>query len=186
MLDTKAYLEIQFKGYPVGKKVRCHIWIKGRVEEERLKEDLKNHLNLFGAFKEEQVHKIKIFNLYLTNSKKDNESYNELIVDSEVDAINLNMLNHNVKESKKIKNEEFKPATIKLVDMKDDDLVKLHERMSEEILRRRYSLTEKEYAFYKDNETDINIWDAKELYKKFDGDIIKLRKQKIREKISNL
>lgn len=184
MLDTKAYLEIQFKGYPVGKKIRCHIWVQGVISKEQLESDLKKYLSLHGEYKDEIIHKIKVFNCYSTNNKKDNENYLDLIVNSTLDAINLKAFNE--MKPKKEKDNGFSAKTINLTDMKDDDVVKLHERLEEEILRRRYSLTVEEFKFFKENKDEIDISYTKEFYEKCGGDIIKLKKQKIREKINSL
>ncbi|MFW6225953.1 MAG: hypothetical protein ACOC3V_03260 [bacterium] len=184
MLDTKAYLEIKFKGYPIGKKVRCHMWVEGKIKEEDFLNKIEKHLSLVDEFKNEILHEIKIFNLYLTNTKKDYEKYNELVINSTIGAVNLNI--NNTKNSKKFKNESSSPKNIELYKMKDDDVIKLYERLGEEIIRRRYSLTEEEFSFYKDNEKDFDISDTKELYKKYDGDIIKLRKQRIRKKLEEM
>ena len=172
--DTKVFLEIQTKGYPAGKKIKCHFWLEGHIIRSKVDDYIKNSLVLSDTYKDYIVHEIKVFNLYITNTKKEDEDFGFLMLDSVTNAVG------ETKEKKKdVRKIDFKDYT-------DADIEYVKKKMGEELIMRKYNLIKEEFDFYKDNCQEINIEDVKEVYKKCDGDIYKLRKEKIRENIKDI
>lgn len=182
-LNTKVYLEIQIKGYPVGKNVRCYIWFEDYLLKEQVEKKLANIISLNDKYKNEKIHKIKVFNCFQTNTKKDDEKFNELIETSVIDAVNLKFLN-DTKPSKKEKTETIE--TIRLDNLKDDELSKLHRYVINELTIRKYNLTKEEFIFYQKYKEELDLNTVKNEFQKCKGDIVILRKNKIRDKLISL
>lgn len=180
-LDTKVYLEIRVYGYPVGKKVRCHLWLEGDVGKEHSKIYLENNLELMDEYANATIEGVTVFNAVLSPSRPMDEDYNKLIVKSEVDAF------RNKEYVKPLNIEQkLKLSSIDLSNYNNADITSLRTRLNKELFIREHNLTTEEYDFYVDNSNIVFISDIKEEYKRSNGDTFKLRKNKIRDNISKI
>ncbi len=178
MSDTKVFIEIQIKDFPAGKKIRCHFWLKGEgYSKADMEKYVKENLSLYEYYKDCVIHDIKVFNPITTNTRKPTDEYGVVTMDVIT-----------VLFSKETKKEDDKKnlRTLKLSDYKTEDIEYLNKKIYNELLMRRYDLNENEYNFYNINKDEVKIEDVKEVYKNCGGDIYKLRKNKIRDRISNM
>ena len=176
IFNTKVFAEIQLKDYPTGKNIKCHFWLENNVTKEEAYNYVKNSLILSESYKDCVVHEIKIFNLLITNNKTSDENFGDIVLDSIT-----NSYQSVVKKDKKV---DIKDLNLK--DYSESDIEYIRKKMAEELIMRRHNLLLTEFNFYKDNQKEINIEDTKEIYKKYNGDIYKLRKEKIRENLKNM
>ena len=176
MFNTKVFLEIQIMGYPTGKRIKCHFYLEGNVTREKVNDYINNSLRLSDEYKDYPVNDIKVHNLYITNTKNEADDFGNIILDSVSNAVGE-------VEKKETKKDVRK---INLKDYTDADIEYVRKKMSEELVMRRYNLLQEEFNFYVANQQEIDIEDAKDAYKRYDGDIFKLRKEKIRENIANM
>lgn len=181
IVDTKTFLEIRTKDYPVGKKLRCVLWLEGMYEKEQIEEYIKSNLILNEHFKDIVIHDIKIFNTVLTNCRKEEEKYGELIL---ISSITTFPSTKNDNENKKDKKVEL--SSLKLHNYSDKELNNLKDKINDEFIMREYKFSNDEYDFYKKNIEEVKLSEVKELFAKCDGDIFKLRKEKIRENLQNI
>jgi hypothetical protein len=177
-LNTKIFLEIRVKDYPIGKNIKCHLWLEGNVSRKEAEEYIKNSLLLTGAYKNYIIHEIYIHNLFITNTKYDvlKENYGELILDSITNSV----------QTEKKKEKKMDITDIKYSELSLKDIESINNKITDEIFKRKYNLNFDEYKFYIDNKEEIDITDIKEAYKKCGGDIFKLRKEKIRDYLNEL
>ena len=179
IFNTKVFLEIQVKGFPVGKRIKCHLWLEGEVKRADVDNYIKNSMTLSEEYKKDVIEEIKVFNLCMTNTRKEEENYGDMILDSVSNAVDT--------ESRKLpKKTKVDLRGLSLKDYTDLEIEAAKKRLEEELVMRRFSLLREEFEFYKDNQKEINIEDVKDVYKKCDGDIYKLRKEKIRENIKDM
>lgn len=86
MKQTRAFIDIYTKDYPVGKVLKCNLWLKGIYSEEMVSELLHNHLNLDQKFKEKYIvagFKVNFAMDY--QNKNENIKYGEIIIMDERD-----------------------------------------------------------------------------------------------------
>jgi len=178
MSDTKVFIELQIKDFPAGKKIKCHFWLKGEgYSKTYIEKYIKENLSLDEYYKNYVIHDIKVFNPITTNTRKSTDNYGVITMD----IITILF-------SKDTKKEEEKKnlRTLKLSDYKTEDIEYLNKKIHIELLMRKYNFNDDEYKFYIANKDEVNIENVKEIYKKCSGDIFKLRKNKIRENITNI
>lgn len=178
MTYTRAFLDIYTKGYPVGKILKCNIWIpciKVYTEAE-ITELLNAHLVLDSTFRDQHILAgFKVNFAVEFKEKDDSVKDNVVIIQSEKD-FSLPTLRIVPKHEKV----NFKK--IRLKEHSDDEILELKNRIEIEMFKRQYELTDEEFNFYMDNQ-DINFNDIKTTYTLYQGDPYKLRKEKIREKL---
>jgi hypothetical protein len=179
IFNTKVFLEIQVKGYPVGKRIKCHLWLENEVTRAEVEKYVKGSLIFSDEYKKDTIEEVKIYNLCMTNTKKGEENFGDMILDSVSNAVDTETRRSNKKSKVDLRG-------LSLKDYTDLEIEAAKKRFEEELVMRRFSLLREEFEFYKDNQTEINIEDVKDVYKKCDGDIYKLRKEKIRENIKDM
>ncbi len=179
IVDTKSFIEIRLKDYPVGRKLRCILWLEGMYEKDQVEEYIKSNMVLINQFKDAVIHEVKVFNSILTNCRKEEEKYGELILISVI-------TNYTASNKKKESEKKVDINSLKLHNYSVKEITKLKEKIDDELIMREYHLSDREYEFYKNNNDEVTLNSVKEIYEKCDGDIFKLRKERIRENISNL
>ena len=178
LFNTKCYLLIKIKDYPVGKNLKCYVWFEGLMENIDVKNSVKNCLTLSDTYKDYIIKDIEVVSTISTNNMKPEEKFGEITLQSITNVFEGN--------PKKQKNKKFDIKDIKYSELTDKEIEDLEKKIRKESFKRQYGLSEAEYIFWKGNLNEVKIEDVKEVYKKCDGDIFKLRKAKIRENISNI
>jgi len=107
MTQTKAFIDIYTKDYPVGKVLKCNMWLEGEYTDnmvcELLSNGLSDYVNGIKKFRNKYIvagFKVN-FTMYFKN-KDENNSFNEIIIMDERDykqnntiLLNNNRLNNN-------------------------------------------------------------------------------------------
>lgn len=179
LFNTKCYLLIQIKDYPIGKNIRCYTWFEGVMKEKEILEFIKNSLTLSETYNKYTIHDIKVVSILMTNSMESSEKFGELVLLS----IN-NVFEGNSKKPKKEK--ELSLKDIKYSELTDKEIEEIDRKLNIEIFKRRNKLNDKEFNFYMENKNEVALDNVKEIYEKCGGDIYKLRKDKIRENIASM
>jgi hypothetical protein len=179
---TRVNLRIEIKDYPVGGILRMHFWMdgiktKGEAQPTIIKE-ISNNRDFTDKY---TINQILIDGLYYTSTKSDKEGFNIMVFDSFV-KFSL------PKDKPKVDNKPKPPKKvtfndINLFDIDNDELKKQINRIENELFKRKYFFSDDEYNFYNELKDNINVEDTKDLFKKYNGDVFKYKKEKIREKL---
>ena len=178
LFNTKCYLLIKIKDYPVGKNLKCYVWFEGLIKDIDVKNSVTNCLTISDTYKDYTIKDIEVVSTISTNNMKPEEKFGEITLQSITNVFEGN--------PKKQKSKKIDPKDIKYSELTDKEIEDLDRKISKESFKRRNKFTEAEYMFWINNSNEVKIEDAKEVYEKCGGDIFKLRKAKIRENISNM
>lgn len=178
LFNTKCYLLIKIKEYPIGKNLKCYVWFEGLAENIDIKNSVKNCLTLSDTYKDYAIKDIEVVSTLATNGMKPEEKFGEITLQSITNVFEGN--------PKKQKNKKHSHNDIKFSDLTDKEIEDIDNKIKKERFKRLNGFSEAEYTFWASNSDEIKIEDVKETYKKCDGDIFKLRKAKIRENISSI
>ena len=196
MRYTKSYIDIYVKDFPVGKLLKCHLWLEGYFNNEQVTNLLNENLSLDEKFKDK--YHISGFQIKYSVSyaAKDKDTKLGLIyiikeVDYKKNETSNNMSVFNNKGMLKgltidnISKPKVNLKDINLKEYSDNELVNLKRRMVEEFFKREHKLSEDEYKFYLANIEEIpaNSEDIKKAFEESKGDKFKFKKQKIRKKL---
>jgi hypothetical protein len=177
--NTKCYLFIKIKDYPIGKNLKCYVWFEGSVDIKEIEKRVKDSLILSETYKDYAIAEIRIVNSIMTNTKlKEDENFGEIILQSISNVFEGN--------PKKQKENKFTFKDIKYSDLTDKELDDIDNKLTTEIFKRQHKLSDSEYKFYMENKDEVGLNDVKEIYEKCGGDIFKLRKSRIRENIASI
>lgn len=184
ILDQRSHIEVQLKGYPHGRKVKCHIWTEKDWSKKYLTNFVKENLKLEGELEGFIIHDILVRNTVYTNQRhKKNEDYDTIITDSITYITMRKKENKKKDDSKKEEKTNLKKVTI--YNQTDDDIKWMIQTLNDELFMREHELSNDHFDFLSKNE-EVTLENVKELFEKCGGDIFKLRKSKIRENIKNL
>lgn len=190
---TKCFINIHVKDFPVGKMLKCHLWLTGKYTEAEVTELLNNHLEVDRKFRN-KYHvagfQVKYTVLYARTPR--DVKLNLIYIIKEIDykkevtrisvppigGIGQLTIDNNIHSNNKIDLDN-----VNLKDYTDDELIKLKRRMVEEFFKREHKLTEEEYKFYTENIDIVEISDIKKQFEESKGDKFKIKKNKIREKL---
>lgn len=178
IFNTKCYVLIKIKDYPIGKNLKCYVWFEGIVKNNEVENYVKNSMTLSETYKNYPIADIKIVSTLATNSMKPEDKFGELILQSITNVYEGNP-----------KKEKEKKYTIKDIDyskLTDKEIEDIDRKINAEIFKRKHNLNDSEYKFYIANREEVDINNVKEIYEKCDGDIFKFRKERIRENISSM
>ena len=178
MFNTKCYLLIKVKDYPIGKNLKCYVWFEGLIKDIDVKSSVKNSLTLSDTYKDYSIKEIEVVSTIVTNTMKTEENFGEIILQSITNVFEGN--------PKKQKDKKFSFKDIKYSELTDKDIEEIDRKLNAEIFKRQHKLSDSEYKFYIENRDEVDLTKVKEIYEKCGGDIFKLRKEKIRENIANL
>jgi hypothetical protein len=178
MFNTKCVVLIKIKDYPIGKNLKCYVWMEGSVTGVDVQSRVKNFLTLSETYKDYDIKDIEVVSTIMTNTMEMSEKFGELTLMSITNVFEGN--------PKKQKNKKFDIKDIKYSELTDKEIEDLDRKVSTEAFKRRNKFTDAEFSFWVDNSKDIKIEEVKEIYAKCGGDIFKLRKAKIRENITNM
>lgn len=183
MLNQRTHIDVQLKGYPHGGKVKCHIWTEKTWNKKYLTNFVQAHLKLDGDLEGFIIHDILIKNTVHTNvRKRKEEDYKTIIIDS-ITYITMMKKDEKKKDEKKEEKTNLKKVTT--YNQTDNDIKWLIQTLENELFMREHELSNDHFNFFTNNE-EITLENVKELFEKCDGDIFKLRKNKIRENLKGL
>ena len=178
MFNTKCYLLIKIKDYPIGKNLKCYVWFEGLIKDIDVKNSVKNCLTLSDTYKDYAIKDIEVVNTITTNSMQLTEKFGEITLQSITNVFEGN--------PKKQKDKKYNIKDIKCSELTDKEIEDLEKKINKESFKRRNKFSEAEFLFWADNVNELKIEEVKEVYEKCGGDIFKLRKAKIRENIANM
>jgi hypothetical protein len=177
LFNTKVIVLFKIKDYPIGKNLKCYVWFEGDTKDMNIEEKLKSSLVLSESYKNYDIKEIQVVSKVMTNSMPQTDKFGELNLMSISNVFEGN--------PKKEKNRKVNTTTdLSLLTQKE--LEDLDRKVNKELFKRNNNLNENEYVFYMNNMNDIKLTEVKEIYEKCGGDIYKLRKERIRENISNM
>jgi hypothetical protein len=78
--NTKCYVLIKIKDYPIGKNLKCYVWFKGLVKTDEMEKYVKNSLTLSETYKDYTISEIKVVSTLTTNTMEVEEKFGELIL----------------------------------------------------------------------------------------------------------
>ena len=103
--NTKCYLFIKIKDYPVGKNMKCYVWFEGMIERKEVERRVKNSFKLSETYKDYVIAEINVVNSLVTNTRlKDNENFGDIILESVTNVFDGNPKNKGKKKG------EFSPS----------------------------------------------------------------------------
>lgn len=180
ILDQRSHIEVQLKGYPHGRKVKCHIWTEKNWSRKYLINFVNANLKLEDELEGFIIHDVLIRNTVYTNvRKKKEEDYKTIIIDS------ITYITMRKKEDKKKDDEKTNLKKVTTYNQTDDDIKWMIQTLNDELFMREHELSNDHFEFLTKNE-EVTTENVKELFDKCGGDIFKLRKNRIRENIKNL
>lgn len=195
---TKVAIKVQVKDYPTGSVVRLHFWLDDFYLRKDIEKYIKTKLKFDKEFTDKYIiHDTIIDKIVYVNSKSVKEEFGSLIFDS-CKRISLNFTSSSATSPKstattsttsttfKSKKKKDEKKKISFVDMEMDKLLEHKEKIDAELFRREHSFTEEEYLFYKTNMDVLSVDNVKTMFKTCNGDIYKLKKDRIRQRLGIL